>query len=161
MNTTIYYYVHVADIKLMILLYTLYLFILVCRYSITVNAGEGHLVLGRVAQTSELTDPEQVEIHKLCPSAVLKNALVYHRVMVSGVVYTNESYRRSATTNDYTLCFQDGTQKTIGTALKYLSFCSNNCKSCIAFCQHVVLVNLHDIITHTARHIHSITNHTR
>lgn len=135
--------------------------LLECRYSITVNAGQGHLVLGRVTEPSEVTDPELMEVRKLCPSAMLEGALVYHRVMVSGVVYSNESYRRSATTNDYTLCLQDGTQKTIGTALKYMSFCSKDCKSCTAFCQHVVLVNLHDIITHTARHIHSIANHAR
>ena len=126
----------------------------VCRYSVTLDAGQGHLLLGKVSGSTELSDGEVAAVKHLCPSATLEGALVYFRVLVSGVVYTNQSYRQSST-NDYTLAFNDNT---IGKAVKYLSLCSSSCMR--TYTAHIVLVNVCQIHSNT-RHIHRILDCSR
>lgn len=128
------------------------------RYSVTANAGQGHLVLGKVSQPTQLSNAEVTAVHQLCPSATLEGALtyIYNRVLVSGVVYTNLSYRQSST-NDYTLLLKDGT---IAKAVKYLSFCSSSCKTPDT---HLVLVYPHKLLYSSTgcRHIHHISDSVR
>ena len=100
------------------------------------NAGQDHLVLGKVSKTTQLCDAEVTKVHQLCPAATLEDALIYHNVWLSGVVYTYLSHWHRFT-NDYTLLLKDSTN---GKAVKYLSICSF---SCTTFDTHRVLVHLY------------------
>ena len=78
-----------------------------CRYRVTANAGQGHLVLEKTSKLSELEDAEVVAIRGTFPSANLKDCIVYNRVLISGVMYTSTSYKRPITTIDHIVCWKD------------------------------------------------------
>ena len=138
------------------------------RYSVTVDAGNGHLILGKISRGCDLSDVEEAAVFKQFPSANLKDCMVYNRILISGVIYTATSYRRSSTTNDHLVCIKHGSNKAIGSAVKYLSFCTKECLSCSKCCYHIILVDIHHILQSnlstdtitkaTARHVHQITH---
>lgn len=142
-----------------------------CRYTVTADLGQAHLVLGKLTKSNGLTDAEATAVREIFPSAKLEDYVVYSRVLISGVLYTSTSYKRHTATNDHTLCLKQRLQKLFGSALKYLSFCTHNCTACSIFCTHVVIVHSHsilpcvistDTITRaTAQHIHCICSQPR
>lgn len=148
-------------------IYGIYLyFMAACRYSVTADLGQAHLVLGKLTKSSGLMAAEVSVVQETFPSAKLEDSIVYSRVLISGVMYTSTSYKRSTTTNDHTLCLKQERQKLFGSALKYLSFCTHSCTACSKFCTHVVIINNHPIVPSlistdtitgaTAQHIHCI-----
>ena len=131
--------------------------------------GCGHSALGKLSKSDQLSDNEVAAVYDSFPFANLSGAIVCSRVLLAGIVYSSADYVRAVRTNDYTLAFQTGDQKSksFGFAKKYISFCRVDCSSCTQFCHHAVIVashQLHDIqlgcdsITGaTARQIHVIT----
>ena len=140
------------------------------RYAITSDIGQGHLVLGKLVNSNELVEAEATAVCDAFPRANLANCVLYSRVLISGIIYTSTSYKRSTTTNDHTVCLKEGQQKLFGSALKYLSFCNYNCTKCPTFCTHVIVVNTYSVSPYcisndtitgaTAQHINCI-NHLR
>lgn len=81
-------------------------------------------------------------------SAKLEECIVYNHVLISEVMYMTTSYKHPTTTNDHTVCLKQmkqKQQKSFGSALKQLSFCTD-CTFCSALCTHVVVVNIHPIL---------------
>ena len=138
------------------------------RYTVTADVGQGHLVLGKLATSNELVEAETTAVRDAFPGANLEDCIVYGRILISGVMYTSTSYKRSTSTNDHTVCLKQGQQKLFGSALKYLSFCAYNCTKCPTFCNHVIIVNNYSVIPYlissdtitgaTAQHIHRVSH---
>ena len=138
------------------------------RYTVTADIGQAHLVLGKLATSNELVEAEATAVRDAFPCANLEDCIVYSRILISGVMHTSTSYKRSTTTNDHTVCLKQGQQKLFGSALKYLSFCTSNCAKCSTFCTHVIIVNNYSVIPYlissdtitgaTAQHIHCISH---
>ena len=117
----------------------------ICRYSITCELGQGHLVLGKVSGISVLTQEEMalLEIYNINFSTVK----LYHRVIHAGILYTSTSYnRRSKVKNDSVMLLKQEQQMFLGIAKHYLSFCSTNCTTCAAPCKHLAIIQLYNIL---------------
>lgn len=126
-----------------------------CRYRITSDLGQGHLVLGKLVFSSNgLTDLEATAIQNTFPTANLNRCIIYNRALINGTLYASTSYKRSTSKCDYLLCVVNnaGISKTVGSAIKYVSFCLDAC-SCSKYCQHIVIVKVHTSNS-TARYIH-------
>ena len=101
-----------------------------------------------------------------CSSIHQTTSKLYHRLLISGTIYTSSAYMRSKTRKDSVLCFKRGGEKSFGNAKCYVSFCTNDCIGCTQPCKHVVIVNLYSILPinlstdnitgATARHIHCV-----
>lgn len=111
-----------------------------CRYHVTANLGQGHLVLGKVCSTAELTADEEAAIADVLSEANIKQGKLYHRVLINRVLYTSSSYHRCLSATDNVFCFVEGAMKFIGCAQKYVSVCSMNCNDCSAPCHHFAIV---------------------
>ena len=112
------------------------------RYSVTCDLGQGHLILGKITEPSLLTSVDLVAIQGICSSFNQQTAKLYHRVLISGMVYTTSNYVRSKIRKDNILCFNRNGQKIFGSAKQYVSFCTNQCTQCLQPCQHIVLINI-------------------
>ena len=136
-----------------------------CRYQVTSSMGHGHLILGKLSNSTALTSEEIASIQLAFPGANLDQGTVYHRMMIDGVLYTSTNYQRHTTTNDYVLCFSKANEKHFGFARKYFSMCNTTC-TCSSPCIHIVIVDslkvrpcrfvMDTVAGATARHIHSI-----
>ena len=116
------------------------------RYSVTEDAGKGHLVLGKVDKYSVLTTEESAAFLALCPHAIVDRSIVFDRLLLDGIVYTNYRYQQKQS-NDYIIAFKNGS---IGKACKYISITSQD--------MHVVLI--HEMITTSSQlcnHIKLVT----
>lgn len=91
---------------------------------------------------------------------------LYHRVIISGILYTSSAYTRSKIKNDSVLCFKKEGQKHFGRAKSYVSFCTNECLGCTEPCKHMVIVTAYGILPvnigtdeitgATAQHVHCV-----
>ena len=72
------------------------------RYTVTADVGQGHLVLGKLATSKELVEAEAKAVRDAFPCGNLEDCIVYSRILISGVMYTSTSYKRSTSTNDHT-----------------------------------------------------------
>ena len=103
--------------------------------------GDGHLVLGKILDESMLTTSDLEAIQEICSSINQSTVKLYHRVLISGTVYTTSSYMRSKFRKDDILCLKRNDQKYFGSAKQYISFCASNCTECLKPCQHVAIVS--------------------
>ena len=115
-----------------------------CRYTITDDAGNGHLVLGKSGKYEQLSSEEKEALSHVFSDDGC-SVIVYHRLLLHGVVYTNSSYKQSSTSN-CTLAFVDDK---IEMAMKYVS-CSSS--------EHFVLVQEYDTTNGPVRHIKILGN---
>ena len=87
-------------------------------------------------------------------------AKLYHRVMISGIVYTTVSYMRSKIKTDCVLCFRSNGQKFFGIAKHYLSCCTTNCTECLKPCKHIIIAIPYQILplagNTTIRQVHRV-----
>ena len=111
------------------------------RYSVTCDLGQGHLILGKIIEPSVLTSVDLVAIQGICSNLDQQTAKIYHRALISGIVYTTANYARSKVRKDNILCFDRSGQKIFGNAQQYVSFCTNQCTQCPQPCKHVVLIH--------------------
>ena len=98
------------------------------------------MVLGRILDASVLTPPDLMAIQEICSCINQSTVKVYHRVLISGTVYTTSNYIRSKIRNDYILCMKRQ-KKIFGSAKQYISFCRSTCTNCRKPCQHVAIVS--------------------
>lgn len=115
------------------------------RYSITQAIGKSHLILGKISEPSVLT-PDDIAAIQERTSFCQQTAKLYHRVIISGTMYTSSAYTRSKITNDSILSFKGDGQKQFGCAKCYVSFCTNDCLDCPKLCKHMVIVELYRIL---------------
>lgn len=92
-------------------LHTFSIFYYKCRYSITADIGDGHLVLGRKFSFSHLKEDDISAVLSIYPTADLLGCIVYQRLLISGVLYTSAAYSRSQIKCDYLLCVIKGSSK--------------------------------------------------
>ena len=102
------------------------------------------MVLGKISNLSSLTSDEVTLLREY--NVQESTAKLYHRVMISGIVYTTVSYMRSKVKTDCVLCFRSNGQKFFGIAKRYLSFCTANCTECLKPCKHIVIAILYQIL---------------
>ena len=93
-------------------------------------------------KSNVLNQQELAKLMESYPSfSSTSKCVVYSRVLLSGVLYSSASYKRSGVTDDSVVCLEHGE---IGTVQSYVSFCKEVC-SCnpSKFCTHVIIVCLH------------------
>ena len=130
------------------------------RYSITCDLKHGHSVLGKISNLSSLTSDEVALLREY--NVQQSTVKLYHRVIISGIVYTTVSYMRSKVKTDCVLCFRSNGQKFFGIAKHYLSFCTTSCTECLKPCKHIVIampfqiLPLGIIASSTIRQVHRV-----
>lgn len=120
-----------------------------CRYSVTCNASQKHLVLGKL---TSLTQDQTSAILSLNSNAVLENVLVYDQLLLSVILYTTS-------TKDSIICFNDS----IYSEVKFISFCTTPMPG-TSFshaesthkCYHVAIVRKFQTENSELRYIHTI-----
>ena len=113
------------------------------RYTVTCDAGEGHLVLGKITTQSPSTAfKNAVSIHD--PSAQLVGSLWYDRLLLKSVVYCS-TVRRSTCTDDSVVTLADGK---VGVILTFISYCSEGCNCQVqgAKCKHLIITKLYNVL---------------
>jgi hypothetical protein len=145
---------------------------LYCRYKVTADLGQGHLVLGKLSSSADLTMEEIASVKQLLQEANLKKGTLYHRVMINGIVYTSTNYHQfTKAMNDHIFTIVEGNVKFVASAQKYVSVCKVDCVNCSSPCQHIMIVKVlpileYQIITETitgttTQHHHRICQDSR
>jgi hypothetical protein len=126
---------------------------------VTASIGQGHQVLGKVMRLSALSGTELAKLRALLESVDDGKCIVYGRVLISGMLYSNSMYNRSDVTNDSIVSLSNNV---IGTVQKYVSCCEQECTSCRecegTYCKHFAIVAIHP--THKFGVVDNITNAT-
>ena len=136
-----------------------------CRYSIIHAIGQNYLILGKINEAYLLTSDDILAIQEHT-SISLPTVKLYHRIIISGTLYTSSAYTCSKIKNDSVLCSKIEGQKYFGYAKCYSSFCTNECVGCTEPCKHIVIVTPYrvlpvnigtdEITGATAQHMHCI-----
>ena len=107
-----------------------------CRYAITSNLGCNHLIVGKKLDHNSLSEQDVIAIKQLLPNADIKKAIVYNRVLISGIIYTTTAYNKSTLRNDSIVCLCEDNERIFGIAKQYVSFANEDSVSD----EHVVLI---------------------
>ena len=131
------------------------------RYSITRDLNQSHLVLGKMGNLTSL-QPDELAILSGYDMEQ-STAKIYHRVLISGILYTTSSYLRAKVKSDCVLSFKRNGEWTFGIVKHYLSFCNTTCADCMKPCKHCVIITPYKILPlgfrpdgTTIEHIHRI-----
>ena len=124
--------------------YTVCTYVLFYRYSITCELNQGHLVLGKVTNISVVPSTEKALLEEY--DIDYSTAKCYHRTLVSGVLYTSASYKRSQVKNDSILYFRRNNHPVFGIAQHYISFCNTSCTRCTRLCKSLVIMLVYNIL---------------
>lgn len=113
-----------------------------CRYSVTCDLGQSHHVLGKISSLPSLPSDELLALDHEQLNIQQSSAILYHRMIIAGILYTTASYKRSKVKADRVLCLKRNEQKFFGVAKHYASFCTTDCNGCLKPCKHIVFVTL-------------------
>ena len=111
-----------------------------CRYSITEAIGKSHLILGKISEPSVLT-PDDIAAIQERTSFCQQTAKLYHRVIISGTMYTSSSYTRPKITNDSILSFKDDGQNSLAVQSVMLASAQMNVWTVLNYASTWLLLN--------------------
>ena len=112
------------------------LYYISCRYTVTSNLGCNHLILGKKLDHNSLSEEDVIAIKQLLPNAYIKKAIVYNRVLISGIIYATTAYNSSTLRNDSVVCLYKDNVHIFGIAKLYVSFANEDSISN----EHVILI---------------------
>ena len=64
------------------------------------------------------------------------SAILYHRAIIEGIVYTTTSYMCLKVKTDCVLCFKRSGLQFFGISKHHASFCTTDCSGCLKPCKH-------------------------
>jgi len=111
------------------------------RYSVTRDLGQSHHVLGKISCLSSLPANYLATVLRKF-SIQQSSAILYHRAIIEGTVYTTTSYVRSKVKTDCVLCFKCSGSRFFGISKHCTSFCTTDCSACLKPCKHIFFTTL-------------------